>query len=405
MSELHRVLPQVCLVALVLGAATAWAAPTASIELAAPDREYRNCPVTVEVTAPDDARSAVLTDAAGKPVAGQLWRRDDRTLLTFIVAALPKGGSIAYKVAFGAEEAAAPQGVTVRKSDNGPEVLIGEALFTRYDMKNGPKPYLYPVIGPTGAGVTRNFPMKTGTPNERTDHPHHRSFWFTHDKVNGVDFWLEGARGGKQIHRAFEALESGPVMGRIRAVTDWVAPDGRKVLEDVRDIRVYNIDGARLFDWDTTARASEGPVTFGDTKEGTFGCRVAGTMKVDAKMGGAIVNSEGQKDGDAWGRPAKWVDYTGPVEEKTVGIAMLNHPTSFRHPTHWHVRTYGLFAANPFGLHDFPDGKGKDGSHTIPAGGTMPFVFRVYIHPGTTDVANVASVYEQYANPPKAVVK
>ena len=42
-----------------------------------------------------------------------------------------------------------------------------------------------------------------------------------------------------------------------------------------------------------------------------------------------------------------------PVEGKTVGVAILNHPDSFRFPTTWHVRTYGLFAANPFGWHDF----------------------------------------------------
>ena len=33
----------------------------------------------------------------------------------------------------------------------------------------------------------------------------------------------------------------------------------------------------------------------------------------------------------------------GQVEGKVRGIAILNHPESFRHPTPWHVRTYGLF--------------------------------------------------------------
>ena len=43
-----------------------------------------------------------------------------------------------------------------------------------------------------------------------------------------------------------------------------------------------------------------------------------------------------------------------------MGIAILNHPASFRYPTYWHVRDYGLFAANPFGLHDFKWGENKD---------------------------------------------
>ena len=69
----------------------------------------------------------------------------------------------------------------------------------------------------------------------------------------------------------------------------------------------------------------------------------------------------------AWGQPAAWVDYHGPIDGKTVGIAILNHPSSFRYPTHWHVRTYGLFAANPFGLHEFPGGKKADGTLTLRA--------------------------------------
>jgi hypothetical protein len=69
------------------------------------------------------------------------------------------------------------------------------------------------------------------------------------------------------------------------------------------------------------------------------------------------------------------------------------------------VRTYGLFAANPFGIHDFPGGKGKDGSHTIPKGDSITFRYRILIHAGTMEDASVAAAFEQYANPPKVTVK
>ena len=80
-----------------------------------------------------------------------------------------------------------------------------------------------------------------------------------------------------------------------------------------------------------------------------------------------MVNSLGAEGEKAiWGKPADWVDYDGKVADEDVGIAVLDHPKSFRHPTTWHARGYGLFAANPFGLRDFTHDPNQDGSWTIP---------------------------------------
>ena len=188
---------------------------------------------------------------------------------------------------------------------------------------------------------------------EDKDHPHQRSLWFTHGKVNGVDFWSEMKGHGSIKETAKKTVAGGAAVGLIRTTDDWIGPDGRKVCEDERVVRFYDTAKARVFDFDITLKATDGPVTFGDTKEGMFGVRVASSMDVNKKEGGKITNAEGLTDDKAWGKPSPWVDYTGPVEGETLGIAILNHPESFRHPTTWHVRTYGLFAANPFGWHDF----------------------------------------------------
>ena len=390
---------------LAVGLTTAFAAPTRVIKVAAPDRDYRDYPVTVAIQAPEGAKTANLIGEGGVRLAGQLWRDGTATMLTFILPELKRGASAAYNVEFAPAAPAAP-GIEIRKGEEAAEVLIGGQLFTRYIIAGAPKPYCYPVIGPYGDSVTRNYPMKE-VEGERTDHPHHRSLWFTHGGVNGTDYWLEQeGKGGKETHRTFEAIESGPALGRILARTDWVRPDGTKDCEDVRDLRFYNVAGGRLFDWTMTIHATEGPVTFTDTKEGTFGFRVAETMKVDAKKGGRIVNSRGQTDGETWGQPAEWCDYTGPVEGKTVGIAVFDHPQGFRHPTYWHVRTYGLFAANPFGLHDFKRDKNKQlGEYTVPKGESIAFRYRMWIHKGTTEEAGVAAVYDQFANPPSVTVE
>jgi hypothetical protein len=235
---------------------------------------------------------------------------------------------------------------------------------------------------------------------EPQDHPHHRSLWFTQDEVNGVNFWGEGGGCGRQVHQAFEALEGGPVFGLIRTRNDWVKPDGARVLEDTREVRVYRVADGRLFDFDVTLRATDGPVEFGDTKEGTFGLRLVPTMQLTGG-GGHIENARGQKDGDTWGKPAEWCDYYGPVEGEVVGVAILNHPTSFRHPTYWHVRDYGLFAANPFGLRHFIGDKTGQGKYTLAQGEAITFRYRVFLHRGDTASAHVADVYAAYAEPPE----
>jgi hypothetical protein len=158
-----------------------------------------------------------------------------------------------------------------------------------------------------------------------------------------------------------------------------------------------------VLDFDVTIQATAGPVTFGDTKEGMFGVRVASSMDVTRKPGGQITNAEGQTDAAAWGQPSAWVDYTGPVEGKTLGIAILNHPESFRYPTTWHVRDYGLFAANPFGWRDF--GRKTAGDYTIPAGQSIAFRYRVILHQGPTDPARLAAAFQGYAQPPRVVIE
>jgi len=284
---------------------------------------------------------------------------------------------------------------TTERTEHGVKVLLDGQLLTEYLFDAGPKPYLWPLVGPHGEPITRAFPMRT-IEGERHDHPHQRSFWFTHGDVNDVSFWHEGPGAGRTVHREFETLEGGS-KAVIKTRNDWIDADGKKHLEDVRTI-TFSTDGeTRVIDFDITLMASYGPVTFGDTKEGTFGVRVPTEMDVDSKRGGRIVNSEGDTDSATWGKQAAWVDYHGPIGGETVGVAILNHPSSFRHPTYWHVRTYGLFAANPFGWHDFRGSAEFDGSHTLDEGESIDLRYRVLLHKGDAKAADVAGAYADYA--------
>ncbi|HXJ60266.1 MAG TPA: PmoA family protein, partial [Verrucomicrobiae bacterium] len=272
---------------------------------------------------------------------------------------------------------AAPSGVKITQQTEKLRVEINGQLFTEYHFAGAPHVYFYPVLGPGGAAMTRNWPMKEAEGEER-DHPHHRSLWYSHGAVNGFDFWAEGSKSGQILHDKFLEVRDGAEIGIIRSANRWVAPDGEVVITDERVFRVYaRPDHERLFDFEVTLKAGEKDVVFGDTKEGAMAIRVNEEMRLTRGKGqrgvGHIVQSTGVRDGATWGKRADWCDYYGPVHGKTVGIAIFDHPSNPKHPTWWHVRDYGLFAANPFGVHDFEKRAEGAGNLAIPKGESITF--------------------------------
>src|SRR4051812_17997988 len=295
----------------------------------------------------------------------------------------------------------AKSGVQIADQDGKLRIDVNGEPFTEYQYTGAPHVYFYPVIGPSGLRMTRDYPMVPNSEGEEHDHPHHRSLWYSHGAVIGIDFWSEGPKAGKIVHDKFIEVKSGPKEGIVRSTCKWVAPDGEVTCTDERTFRVYARPGnERLFDFDITIKASAKEIVMGDTKEGSMAVRVAESMRLihgkNKKGDGHIVLSSGVKDGDTWGKHGDWCDYYGPVNGQTVGIAMFDHPSNPRHPTTWHVRDYGLFAANPFGLHDFEKKEKGAGDLTVPAGKSITFRYRFYIHNGTTEEAKVADRYDEY---------
>jgi hypothetical protein len=125
--------------------------------------------------------------------------------------------------------------------------------------------------------------------------------------------------------------------------------------------------------------------------------RVAPTLRTKGKVAkGNMLNSEGVSGKAAWGKKAKWCDYYGPLNGKTVGIAIMDHKANPRHPTTWHARDYGLCCANPFGLSYFEKKPRGTGNMEIKAGESVTFKYRVLVHEGTAEEADVEQQYERY---------
>ena len=297
-----------------------------------------------------------------------------------------------------------------READTRVDVLIGGKLFTSYQwLDTVYKPILYPILTVSGNPVTRGFPIEPRE-GERRDHIHQAGNWFNYGNVNGYDFWGNGhdgkrnVNGGQIKHLGIQKLSGGAGEGVLVTSASWIDPNDKELLSENTEFHFIAKGSIRIIDRIVTLKATGGAVSFKDTKEGSFGIRVARQLELPSKQDvtltdaqgnptvvkkmnndvptGNYRSSEGVEGEDVWGKRAKWMDLYGHIGTEKVSLVICDHPKNLSYPTYWHARGYGLFAANPFGVKDFTDKK-EELNFSIPAGGTLKMRYRIIVSSGT----------------------
>jgi len=334
---------------------------------------------------------------------------------------------------------AAESGLAVRQDAHGVTVTVNGQAFASYVIDQANKPYLWPVFGPTGQAMTRAFPMQEieSESKAQRDHPHHRGIVFGHESsgtsawrfpekwdgltgeekvTGGGDTWHErrtfeefmqnpkSALRGKQrlpmvariAHKEFTEVKVDGDKAVVAETCEYLDPQGTRYLTEYRRLTFRASGETRSIDFDQDFVATDGPARLEDRKDAGLSIRVPASMAVDSKQGGKIVTSEGATDAAAWGQAAKWCDYHGPVEGEQLGVAFLNHPSSHRYPTHWHVRSYGLFTANPFAVHDFAKTQPTTPTE-LKAGERLSLRHRFIFHRGDAQTAKIEEAWMAYA--------
>jgi hypothetical protein len=276
--------------------------------------------------------------------------------------------------------------VTFERDGDRVRVLADGDPFTAYCYDGAAevltKPVLYPLRTAAGKTVTRGFPIDPRE-GERTDHPHHVGAWLAYGNVDGIDFWnnspaVDDADGyGRIRHRSLDTVDD--ATGTLAVSADWTGPDGDVLLEETTTFRFRADDaaGRRAVDRETTLSAPDG-AALTDDKEGLYGLRVCRELEHPAdepvtltdRHGGEVtvepggddatgeyLTSGGVRGTDAWGTRAAWVRLAGTVGDSDVAVTLMDHPDNVAHPTGWHARGYGLFAANPLARSVFTDGE------------------------------------------------
>ncbi len=313
-----------------------------------------------------------------------------------LAAALLAAGSARQESAPEAAAAAPAPAITVESLSDRLAIRAGDEPFCEYRFAEPPLPILYPLLAPGGVSVTRDWPMVASAPGPR-DHPHHRSLWFAHGDVNGLDFWQGGEQGERIVQAGILVCAEEDGATSVHSANLWQAGE-RPVCLETRVMRFSAAEDGRRIDFCFRLLAAGEPVVFGDTKEGTFALRLAPELALAGeRASGHARNSAGDEDGDVWGKRATWVEYSGTIGEQTIGVALFDHPTNLRHPTWWHARDYGLVAANPFGIHDFEGGASDRGELELAPGETLTLRYRLWLHEGAAEPAALDREFESFA--------
>ncbi|MBN9519644.1 PmoA family protein [bacterium] len=249
-----------------------------------------------------------------------------------------------------------------------------------------PRPFFYPLAGPSGLSLTR-----MGHPGA-PDHDHHRSVWFAHEKVAGVNFW--GDTGTARVRqKQWLAYDDGDTEAVMAVRLGWFdGHDPRELLTQDLFAAVIPGPGRETFvELQTTFRPTANQLEFAKTNFGFLAVRVAKAISAHFG-GGTLTNSDGAAGEPAvFGKPARWVDYSGEQPGgHREGVTYFDHPTNPGHPAAWHVREDGWMGASACFA----------GPRTTTQAEPLTLRYLLHAHAGLLDARRAEDVFAEFGKRP-----
>lgn len=271
--------------------------------------------------------------------------------------------------------------------------FIGQTEVTRWHFSDlAPRPYFFPVNGPSGQSLTRMG--HPGAPN----HDHHRSFWFAHSDLLGIDFWSEttAARIRQSQWYAIEdgIRTQGTESARIAFELLWTdGHDPKPLIKQDVFATLRALPRGWTLELQNDFRATAQGVEFRKSNFGFVGLRVAKSLSV-VFGGGKITGADGMEgEPELFGRANRWMDYSGPVftqpaptEGVVEGLTLIDHAKNPNHPTKWHVREDGWIGPSI----------SRDQSILVPQESPLTVRYLLFVHPGGCDAAQIKALADEF---------
>lgn len=277
-------------------------------------------------------------------------------LTAYLLAQKMKAEPESPKKPFTAKFTERTEGFTFDETQDELRIFLGKQRIATYlkDHDQLTRRAFVNVSTPGGIQVTRNWPARK--PEDRDPgyrgedgiiHPiMHPGLWMGFGWIDGNDYWRLQAR---VVH---DGWIKGPTGSKDEATftarNRYLSKDGdRTVCVETCRIRFLRRPEGVLLDWDSSFQSDERDFLFGDQEESGLAIRVASPIRVQGGNG-TITNNRGETNGaGTWGKPMKWIDYSGTIQGKRVGLLVMPHPDNPR-PSWSHSRDYGVVVSNPF---------------------------------------------------------
>lgn len=288
-----------------------------------------------------------------------------------------------------ASSADGPMRVTTE--ENAVSIHKGSSPLLRYAYRSVPyKPCVQRLFTPAGVNVLRDSPA---------DHKHHHALMYA-VSVDGLNFWEEYTRPGRQRHSSFSDVTVGATdgvsYGSFTENLDWIDPKTNDLmLNESRTIRVCELDESKatLLSWRSDLAVPSGKDSVTLSGSHYFGLGVRFVESMDA--GAAFRNSSGEAGevvrGDERLVRARWCAINGNADGKPVTVAMFCHPENVRHPTYWFTmaKPFAYLSAT-MNLHREP----------LVIASTEPLVLRygVAVWDGEVEDSRIEEIYRQWVN-------